>query len=348
MSAANSASRRRFRGRRAGVAVVAAGVGLVVALLVVGGVIGGGIVGAGGGRIVDQIPWRLVAVSPDARTLSIGHEIPHCTTEPGDVQVVERTDAVDIALPEVTVGGLGEGGCTADGRFGTTDVTLARPLGRRELRQPSPGGEAAASASVLFGGEHPGAKECARLQRLPADAPARDVPWVERRLRFCAAPLPRALRALPILRRDASPDDRLPSPVGEKLAEADLVVRESAVRQISPGQPAWLVPGPHQTCIGRLVDGDGRLTSCAKSTTIARRGVFVSTTCSNRTPKRVQLVGLVPAAVDRITLRPKRGPARVVSVGGDGTWSASTAYPLEVAYGGRTFKSNYLTRACWY
>lgn len=298
------------------------------------------------GRVTGSVPWELVRVSADARTLTIFHEAPHCETHAGRAVVRETERAVVITVPELS-SHLGRGeGCTADLRMEQEAVRLAAPLGHRRLSQPAPRGSQrdAVDPNRLV---RIGAPECTTLLRLPPDAPAHQVPWVATRLRACNAPLPRLARELPILQRSRTAADHLPRSLVEEAAHSQRILRPTLARRIAASVPVWFVPGPKTSCLGRLVQGHAQFTACRATSVVARRGAYASTTCTNSTPRAVTLIGFVPAGVDRVHLAPKRGRARWVAVH-DGVWRARTPYPLEITFGVVRFRTDFLTRSCWY
>lgn len=319
--------------------------------LIVGAVVGAlavvvaGCGGPGKGEVVGFIPWQLTAVSDDARTLTLTHEIPHCGTGAGAPVVRARGDVVEITVPEVSDGDGGEMACTAEMRIGSSDVTLARPLGSRTLARPTTRGVRPIVDRLPL---RMRPRECVPLLRVPEGAAARDVPWVANRIAACTAPLPASLRQLPIMRRARTSDDALPERLVARAAEHGVILRTAAARRITPDRPLWLVPGPRWTCVGRIVrDEYADLTDCQSTRTVAGRGLFVAATCVKRTPRRIAIAGVVPAGTDRVRLVPRRGAARSVSVGSDGTWSARAPYPLEVAWGQARLAMTYDMRACW-
>ena len=298
------------------------------------------------GDVVSYIPWSLTAVSADARTLSITHEVPHCETYPGPVRVRETAGAVEVAVPELSEGGDGEFTCTADLQIGTDEIRLAQPLGSRELRGRSRGGKLQPARRGQVSRLRP--DECTPFLAYSEDAPARDVPWVAARVAACTAPVPQRLLRLPILQRDRTRGDRLPLALHQIVDQGGVILRPQAARRIRPGTSVWLIPGPRYTCVGRVTrDGVARLNDCQSTNTVAGRGLFTTATCSNRTPAAITLVGVVPSGTATVRLRPKRGSARTVRVRADGTWTARAPYPLEVAWGETRVRTTYDMRACW-
>lgn len=331
----------RHWGRRAAVAAVAP-VALAFA-----------VAGCGGpakGERVGILRWTLIAVSDDARTLTIEHEEPHCTTTAGAPVVRERADEIEITVPEVSDGSSGEVACTLEERIGSSTVRLRAPLGDRALRAPTLNGRMRTLKERPILRLRP--QECLPLARIPEGAPARAVPWVTNRIASCTAPLPSRLRELPILRRPRTIDDRLPADLVALTRERGPIVRSAASRRIKPGAPVWLVPGPRWTCLARTVTLAGirgshpAITDCVSSNTVARRGLLASARCVRSTPTTIALLGVVPGGVERVRLVPSRGIARSIAVREDGTWSATAPYPLEVAWGATRVRTTYDLRSC--
>lgn len=307
-------------------------------------------VGTRGGRFVEFIPFELQAVGVDCGSVTVVHEIPHCASEPGRVTVRETARRVEIRIPEVTVAHPGNHACTADMRFGASTVRLASPLGTRRLVEPTRNGADIKTQGILDARD-PERRECEKLTRLPAGAAALDVPWVAERQRFCAAPIPAAVRRLPVLRRPQTTADEPPRSQQTTFTEDQALLRRADARRLVRGTQLWLVPGPQSSCFLRVFPTrngqkcEPYYSPCRPSERLGRSGAVVPKTCLRRTPTSIDLVGVVPAGVDRVRLEPDRGKARTNAVTG-GVWAARVAYPAEIAYGTTRVRTTYEFRSC--
>jgi hypothetical protein len=187
-----------------------------------------------------HLRWKLVSVSADARTIGVLHDQPHCQTKAGRATVRESSLAVHIAIEELATDLPADGICHTNLRLEVSRVRLRRPLGAKRLEQPVDGRGARALGFSMSQWQ----RICPRQLALPLEAPARKVPWVQRRLRFCQESLPASLRASPILRREPSGADRLSASVLRELAPQPFIVRRSRARGLKRPAPMWFVPGP--------------------------------------------------------------------------------------------------------
>lgn len=330
--------------KRAVIGLVAIVVVVLVAVAVVS------TTGTRGGQFVGFIPFELQAIGPGGRSVIVHHEIPHCDSEPGRVTVRETARRVEIRIPEVTVAHFGDYGCTADMRFGTSTVRLSSPLGERRLVEPTRNGKGTKTQGILDARD-PERQECDALVGLPAGAAALDVPWVAGRQRFCAAPIPAAARRLPVLRRPGTTADEPPRSQQTTFTEDQALLRRAGARRLVRGKQLWLVPGPKASCFLRIFparygqEREPYYAPCRPSERLGRSGAVVPETCLRRTPTSIALVGVVPAGVDRVRLKPDRGKAQTVAVRG-GTWAARVAYPAEIAYGTTRVRTTYEFRSC--
>lgn len=296
----------RARGRAATLTVVRRGLLLLACL---------GLSGCGGsaerqpGDRGESIAWNLADVSDDGRVVSVFHEAPHCRTVPGRARVAEDAGHVKIRIPELHVLLAPDVVCTADLRFTTTRVRLAAPLGARRLEQPGGG---APRGRAAFG------SNCPRLLRARADAPLFDVPAFARERARCAKPVPASVLALPILRRPASPRDRLTAFERQDLQLETTFLKPARARSAPLGRRGTvvLVPGAEGSCaLFREARFRGR--TCATTAQLVRRGLFAeeSSDACDDVPvgrRRVDVAGIAPPGVRRVRLtRGSRTLARV-------------------------------------
>ncbi len=270
---------------------------LLAALLVTG------CSGGGGAREDASIRWVLADVSDDARTISVFHEEHHCQSRPGRPEVRETSSVVRVRIP-LEDADLQGAGCTADLRYMTSRVRLAAPLATRALQQPK---RRTRAPGV------PSSSRCPRLLRAPRDAPLFDVPRFARALARCERPVPAAVLALPLLRRPASPADRLGPQARRELASGPTYQRLELARGTRVGRGSVvLAPGAEESCASfRSADGFGELV-CGTTALVVRRGLFVEDVCEDRTPpRRVTVTGVAPAGVRSVRLtRRERTVAR--------------------------------------
>ncbi|MDO9355132.1 MAG: immunoglobulin domain-containing protein [Solirubrobacteraceae bacterium] len=329
--------------RRAVIAVVVVVVLVAVAIV--------STVGTRGGRFVGFIPFELRAVSADGRSVTVWHEIPHCASEPGRVTVRETSRRVEIRIPEVTVAHFGDYACTADLRSGPSTVRLASPLGTRRLVEPTRNGEDTKTQGILDTRD-PERQECDTLIRLSPSAAALDVPWVARRQRYCAAPIPAAAQRLPILRRPRTTADEPPRSQQTTFTEDQVLLRRAEARRLVRGKELWLVPGPQSSCFLRVFparygkDREPYYGPCRPSERLGRSGAVVPAACLQSTPTSIDLVGVLPTGIEHVRLKPDRGEARTIAVTG-GVWAARVAYPAVIAYGTTRVRTTYEFRSCF-
>ena len=277
-----------------------------------------------------HLRWKLVSVSADARTIGVLHDQPHCQTRAGRATVRESSSAVHISIEQVEKDLPADGACLGDLRLGVSRVRLQRALGAKRLTQPVDG----------RGGRELGfsmpqwQRICPRQLALPSQAPARKVPWVQRRLRFCQESIPASVRALPILRRKPSSADRLSPSVLRELAPQPFIVERSLARGLKRPAPMWLVPGPRTSCLFvRFRQSEAPRNECDATQTVARRGLYVADFCANRKrPRHLSTAGIVPAGVRAIEIR-RHGRVIKRAAVRSGAWRARTLYPTSISYG---------------
>ena len=258
------------------------------------------------------------------------HDQPHCRTKAGRATVRESSSAVDIAIEEVAKDLPADGACHGDLRLGVSRVRLQRPLGARSLTQPVDGGGVRALDFSMPQWQ----RICARQLALPSQAPARKVPWVQRRVRFCQESIPVSLRALPILRRKPSGTDRLSPSVLRELAPQPFMVERSLARGLKRPAPMWFVPGPRTSCLFvRFRRSEAPRNECDATRDVATRGLYVADFCADRKrPRHLSTAGIVPAGVRAIEILRHRRVIKRAAVRG-GAWHARTLYPTSISYG---------------
>ncbi|HEX8121827.1 MAG TPA: hypothetical protein VF549_11240 [Solirubrobacteraceae bacterium] len=286
-----------------------------------------------------SIPWTIADVSDDARTVAVSHEEPHCETRPGRPQVTERERFVVIRIPLVRVD-LPEGvACTQEMRYTTSRVALARPLGRRRLRQ-SNGRPARLSKGM--------GTMCPRLLRAPRDAPLFDVPLFAREVADCRRPVPGSVLALPIMQHARTSADRLTRGEREDVRVQPFYLRADLSRAARIGRfRLRLVPGAEQTCLfARFSAFEGPELTCASSVRAGRRGLFAEDVCADRTPpRRVRVLGVAPPGVAVVTMTRKGRTVASAPTRG-GVYVVRGNDPTRLHVGGATLRLRGATTPC--
>jgi hypothetical protein len=282
------------------------------------------------------LAWRLGSVSTDARTVGIWHEDPRCYRKLGPIAVDERRDSVKITVTQIALDAPANSICDATGpAVVITELHLRQPLATRRLVQaPGAATDPVALDPLLDRVARLQNRMCPAWRRLPANAPARDVPWAARRVAICIQPLPRALRRLPLLRRPRSRADRLPAGARSEAGRSPQGTRTDLVRGVRRPARLWLIPGPRRTCLyvtfARL---EGQQSRCEPSPTVARRGTYVARSCLTGPvhARRRSLAGVVPPGVKTVRLlRNHRIVAQATVI--NGAWSTSSRDPTQLTY----------------